>query len=481
MKTAKYIIFPAHSLSAKYAPFSVSAKSQSMLIQMQGVKTAKIDHTDSGMRIIDSIHEDGAKLVEMTPEAYIQFRTVEPGLKILPLIWYSPTLIQQKIEVQVQTTKAAVKISVSVQSENGKPVDGAEVVAFTDYENKTGDSATTNKKGLASLNLGGAKKKVEVLMIYPKHSHWGLCKKDFFLTNNATFEVKDIDLKYEDGLMYFGKSNGNRGTGVNVAIIDTGVGPNSDVVVTGGENTTGEDEKAYDDNGMFHGTHVAGIIACKKRGVAPNCNIYSYRVFRKGDEQASNYAISKAIDRAVQHGCQLINMSLGGGDPDEATKAAIEDARAKGSLVIVAAGNDGGKVSFPASYQMAVAVSALGRKGTFPSDSVEIMDVAAPYGSDKKNFFAAFSNRGSEVDLIGPGVDIISTVPGDRYATMSGTSMACPAVTGLAACLLSDNAAILAMPADQGRSDAIAEMLYKSAVDLGFQLQYQGHGLPTLP
>jgi subtilisin len=92
----------------------------------------------------------------------------------------------------------------------------------------------------------------------------------------------------------------------------------------------------------------------------------SYRVFGKNSQGASNYSILKAIDRAVADGCDLINMSLGGAAGDEATLTAIEDAHAQGAVVIAAAGNDGrGPVGFPAAHSQAVAVSALGRKGTF--------------------------------------------------------------------------------------------------------------------
>jgi subtilisin len=76
------------------------------------------------------------------------------------------------------------------------------------------------------------------------------------------------------------------------------------------------------------------------------------------------------------------------------------------------------------------------------------------------NFIAAFSNAGPEIDLVGPGLGIISTVPGG-YAPMSGTSMACPAVTGIAARVLAKQPSLLAMPRDQARSDAIAHALFE--------------------
>ena len=91
-----------------------------------------------------------------------------------------------------------------------------------------------------------------------------------------------------------------------------------------------------------------------------------------------------------------------------------------------------------------------------------------------KNFIAAFSNIGPEIDVTGPGVGVVSTVPGG-YAPMSGTSMACPAVTGFTARILSGQ---LPTTRDQSRSDAMAQALFLAAKNMGFPLVFQGHGLP---
>ncbi|MDQ3645276.1 MAG: S8 family serine peptidase [Actinomycetota bacterium] len=200
-------------------------------------------------------------------------------------------------------------------------------------------------------------------------------------------------------------------------------------------------------------------------------------MFARGSGLASSFAIAKALDQAVADGCELINMSLGGGAPDPVLQAAVEDARAAGSVCIIATGNDGqGQVSFPASDDMAIAVGALGRKGTFPADSAAIDDVRPPYGKDEKDFVAAFSNTGPALDLIGPGVGIISTVPGG-YAEVSGTSMACPAVTGVAARIVASMGA-LGEKGDPARSAAISRPFLASARDLGFAPVMEGHGLP---
>jgi subtilisin len=170
-------------------------------------------------------------------------------------------------------------------------------------------------------------------------------------------------------------------------------------------------------------------------------------------------------------------MSLGGGPSDDATEDAISFAHENGTICFVATGNDGRQpVSFPASYSLSLAVGAMGRKGTFPANTTDAPNVLAPFGSDKKNFVAAFSNIGPEVDFIAPGVGIISSVPGG-YAPMSGTSMACPLAAGVAARLLSVEAEILAMPRTAARSEAMIRFLAGHVKSMGFGPTFEGNGM----
>jgi subtilisin family serine protease len=441
------------------------------------------------LRLLDSVNVYGAKLVEIAPAALSALRARQPNLRLVPIVYYHTAVVPRvRIETRAAATAAAAAVKVKlrvVSRKDGSPVAGALVVAFTDFEQRIGAQGRTNAKGEVSLALGSAAPKLQRLYVYPEKDFWPALKRNLVVRSETSIALIALSLDYVDSLRYFyGSADAGAGEGLKVGVVDTGIAAHPDLVIDGGENTVvGEDKTDYGDNGMGHGTHVAGIIAARGqlsagvRGLAPGVALRSYRVFGQGSDSASNYAITKAIDRAVEDGCDLINLSLGGGPSDEAIEAAIQYARAQGSLVIAAAGNDGRQpVSFPASYSLALAISAMGRKGTFPSGTTQAADVAAPYGKDRKNFVAAFTNIGPELDLTAPGVGVISTYPGG-YAVLDGTSMACPAATGAAAAILAARAELLAMPRDSARSEALARAVLGRARPLGFGSLYEGQGM----
>jgi subtilisin len=431
--------------------------------------------------------------VELSPRAALELRASQPELRLVPVVYYTPA-VAPRAEIttpiapagaRARAAAAAGAITVQVVSKKtAAPVANAFVVAFVDFAAGTGAQGATDANGNVSLNLGGSSVKVQRLYVYPLDANWSLIKKNVTLTNGTKITVTPLDLGYKDGLRYFyGDADVSVGSGVTVGVVDTGCGPHPDLVIAGGANTVaGEDPKDFSDNGKAHGTHVAGIIAARGtppkglRGVAPGVTLRAYRVFGKGQGSADSFAIAKAVDQAVADKCDLINMSLGGGQPDPVLKAAIDDARAGGAVCIIAAGNDSrGPVSFPAFEDSAVAVTATGRKGTFPTSATEADDVAAPYGTDKANFVASFSNVGPQVDLTGPGVAIMSTVP-SGYAEISGTSMACPAETGAAARVIAGTSVIKGKR-DANRSAAIVKAILSAATSLGFGPNFEGHGV----
>lgn len=451
--------------------------------------------------LVASLHENGVKLVSATPEMAAAMRYEQPGLRVVPEQFYRPAVFLAELRTRpakpstaaAAALKRTLEIEV-VREDTGQAVRGADVVAFTNYEAREGEGGRTKANGKVSLTVPGSVKHYKRL--YVQHELAGLWS--YYAVNvntKGTLRVilKKLDLAVGDSLRHFHDIGPDgSGQGVKVGIIDSGIALNHpDLNVAGGLGCVPDEPEADFGPSGSHGTHVAGIIAGRGkeptgvRGIAPAAELYSYRVFGTSESSGSNFALVKAIERAVEDGCDLLNMSLGfdapeGGVPqvDEAVQEAIRGAHKRGVLVIAAAGNDGRKpVNYPGFDDLVVAVSAVGRKGTFPAESGEVGDVMPPYGADAKNFVAAFSNIGTELDVAGAGVGVVSTVP-EGYAPMSGTSMACPAVTGVLARLLAAVPAILNAPRDSNRTDAIKKLLFDRAKTLGFKLELEGKGLP---
>lgn len=233
------------------------------------------------------------------------------------------------------------------------------------------------------------------------------------------------------------------GTGVKVAVIDTGIDlghPDLKANIKGGYNAINSRKSAKDDNG--HGTHVAGTIAALNNsigvvGVAPSASLYSVKVLgANGSGYLSD--VIEGIQWSATNGMRVANVSLGSSADSQAMHDAVIQAKAAGLTIVAAAGNDyGGPVIYPAAYAEVIAVSA----------------------TDQNNNLAGFSNYGSPVDLGDPGVNVYSTYKGGAYATLSGTSMATPHVTGSAALVVGSG---LATTPDQ-----IKARLEGTATDLG--------------
>jgi thermitase len=211
---------------------------------------------------------------------------------------------------------------------------------------------------------------------------------------------------------------------VRVAVLDTGVdmehpelrgrfGPSYDFVTNSSE--------IVDPHG--HGTHVAGAIGARVdnaegiAGIAPEVTLMSLRVIPTEDDETDADLI-EAIEFAVQKGARVANCSFGKERSSQAVAEVIQAAGEQGLLVVVAAGNQGVDLRqqhfYPASF-----------------NTPNMVVVAASDNAGKK---ADFSNFGPGiVDVAAPGVGILSTLPGGRYAAWDGTSMAAPQVSGVAA------------------------------------------------
>ncbi len=187
----------------------------------------------------------------------------------------------------------------------------------------------------------------------------------------------------------------------------------------------------------MHGTHCSGIIAAARNndlgmdGIADNVKVMMIRAVPDGDEHDKD--IANAIRYAVDNGAQVISMSFGKDFSPEKNWVddAVKYAASKNVLMVHAAGNDHKDIDTAENFPNPVFVDNTGRAKNF-------ITVGASGDPSNGGLTANFSNYGkNEVDVFAPGVNIYSTLPGgDKYGNLSGTSMACPVVAGLAALVL---------------------------------------------
>lgn len=243
-----------------------------------------------------------------------------------------------------------------------------------------------------------------------------------------------------------------------VCVIDSGydlghVDLPGDSVVTGATDV-GVQPWDEDDNG--HGTHVTGTIAALGNngqgviGVNGNgqLQLHIVRIFDETGESFSSDTVAD-VQACINAGANVVSMSFGRSDaqtipafgfggPLEFEQRAFNKFYNDGTLLVAAAGNEGVEsYNWPASYDSVMSVAAV----------------------NENKQVALFSQRNNAVDIAGPGVDVASTVPNDQYSFFSGTSMACPHVSGVAALVWSN------FP-DKSAQD-IWQALIASAEDLG--------------
>ena len=247
-----------------------------------------------------------------------------------------------------------------------------------------------------------------------------------------------------------------RGSGVTVAVVDTGVkSSHSDLSgnVLSGTDYVSPGTSANDENG--HGTHVAGIIAALHNnsrgiaGMAPRAKILPVRVLdRNGSGTSAN--VAKGIIYAADRGAKVINLSLGSNQSSAAMQSAVAYAISKNVLVVAAAGNSG--------------CGLLGTPTEYPASYSGVVGVASVTQSMSR---ASYSSCGSWVDVAAPGSSIISTMiqnsvglgcsSSANYCTLSGTSFATPYVAAAGA---------LAIARRGWSQSTVATRLQSTATDL---------------
>lgn len=254
------------------------------------------------------------------------------------------------------------------------------------------------------------------------------------------------------------------GNGVKIAVIDTGcctTHPDLKNNIIGGRNFTSEDNgdpNKYED-GNSHGTHCCGIIAGNGHilGVAPNANLLILKVL-ESNGNGNLESVVNAVNYAVDQKVDIISMSLGTsiGVPElyDAVKRAVKN----NIIVVSACGNNGDgnaetiERDYPSSYPEVVSVGAI----------------------DNTRKCAVFSNSNIYVDLVAPGVKIVSTGLNDGYVTLSGTSMSTPHVAGALALLIEKTTKEFGRKLDECELYA---QLIKNTLDLNIPKTSQGNGM----
>jgi subtilisin family serine protease len=262
------------------------------------------------------------------------------------------------------------------------------------------------------------------------------------------------------------------GAGIKVAVLDTGFDRNHQDFRGRSITTKLFVTRSSENDTQGHGTHCIGTACGPQRptsgpryGIAYEAAIYAGKVL--GDDgMGTDRSVIAGMDWALDQGCQIISMSLGSAtqvgdqpnaDFEQIGKACLDG----GSVVIAAAGNESSRPGH---------IAPVGS----PANATTIMAVAA---IDRALGPAPFScggvNRGQDVDIAAPGVDVLSSLPGNRYGRLSGTSMATPHVSGVAALIAQSDAKF--------RGRALWERLLELAGPLSHPARDVGKGLLLAP
>lgn len=256
----------------------------------------------------------------------------------------------------------------------------------------------------------------------------------------------------------------SKGEGVKVAVLDTGVDHRHPDLVNNIEcmaNFTSDTRCAMDFSG--HGTHTAGIVAAEDNGigvvgVAPKARLYIAKVL--GDDKGGTFeSVTNGVYWSIDNGVDIISMSLGAPIYDEGLHNAIKEAYEKNITVVAAAGNNGfmdGEVDYPAKYDEVISV-----------------------GSINQDYSLSGYSSAGKIEVVAPGNNIYSTYPGNSYAILSGTSMACPFISGVLALMIGKHKKTPFNHTPIDTPEQIREHLIRTADDYGMigRDDYFGYGL----
>jgi subtilisin family serine protease len=446
---------------------------------------------------------DKASEVDRHPEALVE---EDHRLDLAPV---APPAVNRGLNPEtVPPPSGSSTWSLSIQGDDGGRVAGATVYL---YGSGYPVQAVTGADGRVDLTLPEAGPDVvRALFVNPQTGYWDAWfdapqlvspgVNQVTLTSLSTtlpqFPRQQISGWGQRAMRLDRLPPGVDGAGVKVAVIDSGADPAHPDLgrVEHGMDFTQDPPSptGWSTDVVSHGSHCTGVIAGADdatgiRGFAPRAEIHALKIFPGGRFSS----LLDALDYCIANGIDVVNLSLGSGASSDIVLRKFAQAKAAGVACIVAAGNSGDDVQFPATSPDVLAVAAIGKVGEFPSGTFHARQQwSGQTAPTAQGFFAAtFSCHGPAVAVCAPGVAVISSVPGGShevggFAAWDGTSMAAPHVTGLAALVLAHHPDFRARFAarDAGRVDRLFALLRGSAtaVDVGDAAR-TGSGLPDAP
>jgi subtilisin family serine protease len=373
-----------------------------------------------------------------------------------------------------------------IQDRTGSPVTGATVTLSG--RGIPGQGRTDNDGKVSITLTNESDQTLRALQVMPQNNYWSLLIVNPVLSSGGA--VNEVTLKplsmtfpgFPDAqLMSWGEQAMRlgqldprfTGAGAKVAVIDSGAAnAHPDLArITRGKDCTvvPAADAGWENDIQAHGSHCSGVVAGSNddagiRGFAPAADVRACRVLPGGRFSS----LLDALDYCIEQQIDVVNMSLGTEARSEAVELKLAQAKDAGVACIVAAGNTGGRVLFPGTSPHVLTVAAVGKLTEFPPDSTHALRVPANGPIDKGYFSASFSCHGPEVDLCGPGVAIVSSVPPDGFAAWDGTSMAAPHVAGLAALVVAHHPDFTQnfQQRNSARVDRLFQILKESATPL---------------